>query len=133
MPRYRGSGNLISLPRYILLPGEFCRRGQIFMCSPDGIRKFILPLRRESVSRLGAMKREPGENPGQTRCCESHVDSFGFICHCRHSRAMGRLPKRRDKSEDLPSSYIVLKFSGNRTSEHHRGLLSVLGRWGYEN
>lgn len=44
-------------------------------------------------------------------------DSTGKMCHCCHSRAMGRPPDRRDKSEDLPYSYIVLKFSGNKTSK----------------
>ena len=47
------------------------------------------------------VKREPGANPGQTRCCKFHSKLFEYATsHCPQAGWEGI--QRRNKSEDLP-------------------------------
>lgn len=59
-----------------------------------------------------AIKREPGENPGQSRCGKFHRGSGKNLF--RHWLAEpGRHAGNRNKSEDLPvSKYVVELFRG---------------------
>ena len=81
------------------------RQGGIFFCCFDFILYFC---RRFRFPREGA-KRESGENPEQSRCCEFQLVSTAFkTSHCGASRCCGKAKKLlRNESEDLPRPSII--------------------------
>lgn len=60
------------------------------------------------VACKGAMKREPGETPGQTRCCDSCHNLSDNDVPLPGEKPCGKASDKRDKSEDLPGQHIVL-------------------------
>ena len=56
--------------------------------------------------RGGAIKRESGVNPEQSRCCKFHA-CYKQFTHC-HWRIIWEGVCNRNKSEDLPCNYVSL-------------------------
>lgn len=66
--------------------------------------------------RPRAMKRESGENPGQTRCCESLPTRAYPSCHCGSRRGKAVRTERQVR-RPARTTYVSVVF-GYKTTEH---------------
>lgn len=66
----------------------------------------------------GPFKRESGENPGQTRCCEISCNILEHFCHWLHSREGFRMEISQNTCHFDISQYARGLVYGTQRKEH---------------
>lgn len=64
--------------------------------------------------RRAELKRESGENPEQTRCCELRERWLQYFCHCFFVKKDGKAQHIGSEPEDLPRAIVIITLSRNR-------------------
>lgn len=80
----------------------------LFSCGLSEKRLDLFPDSVSDSSPKSGIKREPGANPGQSRCCavpDPPADRKGFTLRCHWPRRRAGKAWTRNKSEDLPDRF----------------------------